>query len=74
MEAPSFERDIRPLFRSVDQESMEWAFDLWKYQDVRDNAELIMGRLDMRSMPCDIDWTEERLALFRRWMEAGMPA
>ena len=74
MEAPSFERDIRPLFRSVDQESMEWAFDLWKYQDVRDNAEVIMGRLEMRSMPCDIDWTEEQLALFRRWMEAGMPA
>jgi len=28
---PSFARDIRPLFREDDRESMKFAFDLWDY-------------------------------------------
>ena len=35
----SFDRDIRPLFREVDRDEMEFVFDLWAYQDVRANAE-----------------------------------
>ncbi|HEX9134585.1 MAG TPA: hypothetical protein VF844_20030 [Ktedonobacteraceae bacterium] len=31
---PSFARDIRPLFRESDRESMVFAFDLWDYNDV----------------------------------------
>jgi hypothetical protein len=34
-EAPGFERDIRPLFRSKDIESMSGAFDLSSYEYVR---------------------------------------
>ncbi len=36
--APSFARDIQPLFRESDRRSMEFAFDLWDYQDVRTHA------------------------------------
>ena len=70
----SFEQDIKPLFRERDRQSMDFAFDLWEYEDVRDDAQAILGRLTAGSMPCDGPWPEERIALFRRWLEAGTPA
>jgi hypothetical protein len=72
--SPSFARDIQPLFRESDREAMEFAFDLWDYDDVRTHAQDILERLTDGSMPCDGEWPEEQLALFRRWVEAGMPA
>jgi len=71
---PSFARDIQPLFRESDRESMQFAFDLWDYQDVRANAEDILEQLSDGSMPCDSEWPEEHITLFRSWIEAGMPA
>ena len=71
---PSFARDIRSLFREDDRESMEFAFDLWNYQDVCEHAEDILERLTDGSMPCDGEWPEEQIAQFRYWVEAGMPA
>ncbi|TMD28184.1 MAG: hypothetical protein E6J04_16050 [Chloroflexi bacterium] len=71
---PSFTRDIQPLFRESDRESMEFALDLWDYQEVRANAEVILERLSDGTMPCDGEWPEEQIAQFRRWVEAGMPA
>jgi hypothetical protein len=70
---PSYEDDIKPLFRDLDRDSMDFAFDLWSYQDVQGNADLILERLEGGSMPCDGAWPAERVALFRRWVEAGMP-
>ena len=32
---PNFARDIRPLLRQSDRESMDFAFGLWDYNDVR---------------------------------------
>ena len=71
---PSFARDIQPLFREDDRASMEFAFDLWNYQDVRAHVEDILERLTEGTMPCDGEWPEEQIAQFRRWVEAGMPA
>ena len=71
---PSFARDIQPLFRESDRESMEFAFDLWDYQEVRANAEVILERLSDGTMPCDGEWPEEQVTQFRRWVAAGMPA
>ncbi|HLY24974.1 MAG TPA: hypothetical protein VKQ72_01455 [Aggregatilineales bacterium] len=71
---PSFARDIQPLFRESDRESMEFVFDLWNYHDVRAHAEDILERLEDGSMPCDEEWSEEHISQFRRWIEAGMPA
>jgi len=70
-EAVSFEGDIRPLFREKDRSRMEFAFDLWSYDDVKENAELILERLSDGDMPCDGEWPEAQVGLFRRWVEGG---
>lgn len=70
---PSFARDIEPLFREKDRESMRWRFDLWNFHDVSTHAQLILDRLSSGGMPCDGEWPEQQIALFRRWIEAGMP-
>ncbi len=71
---PSFARDIKPLFRESDRDSMDFAFDLWDYHDVSTYAQDILERLADGSMPCDGEWPEEQIAQFRRWIDAGMPA
>ncbi len=71
-ESPSFEDDIRPLFREQDRSRMEWAFDLYRYEDVKENAQAILERLQDGDMPCDGEWPEEQVELFRRWVNAGM--
>jgi hypothetical protein len=39
----SFERDIRPLFRERDRDSMKRSFDLWSLDDVRAHASTILS-------------------------------
>jgi hypothetical protein len=73
MAALSFERDIRPLFRDKDVESMSRAFDLSSYEDVREHAEAIHARLEEGSMPCDGAWPAADVERFGQWMEAGLP-
>jgi hypothetical protein len=70
----SFARDIQPLFREDDRDAMDYIFDLWDYNDVCTYAEDILERLADGTMPCDEEWPDEQVALFRRWIEAGMPA
>ena len=38
-----FERDIKPLFRPRDQQSMKSHFDLWTYTDVSEHADTILA-------------------------------
>jgi hypothetical protein len=73
-EAVGFGRDIRPLFRDTDVDSMSGSFDLASYDDVRANADRILERLSDGSMPCDSPWPQERIELFRSWVSAGCPA
>jgi hypothetical protein len=73
-DAIGYAHDIRPLFREKDISSMSRAFDLASYDDVRDHADGILARLADGSMPCDGAWPEERVELFRRWVDAGCPA
>jgi hypothetical protein len=68
---PSFAQDVRPLFRERDVQSMEFAFDLGEYEDVREHAEAIYARLSDGSMPCDGPWPDEQVALFRQWIDEG---
>lgn len=67
-----FERNIRPLFRQQDRESMKWAFDLWSYADVKAHASAIVERLRDGSMPCDGAWSAEKVGVFQRWIDSGM--
>jgi hypothetical protein len=73
-EPPGFDRDIKPLFREHDRESMRSRFDLWSLADVSTHADAILQRLEAGTMPCDGAWPAERVAVFRRWRDAGKPA
>jgi hypothetical protein len=70
-EPVSFETDVKPLFRERDRESMEFAFDLWSYDDVSENADGILARVKNGSMPCDISWDRSQIDLFQRWIATG---
>jgi len=70
--AVSFENDVKPLFREKDRSRMEWAFDLWDYSAVKENADGILERLQEGDMPCDEAWPQEQIDLFRSWKEGGM--
>jgi hypothetical protein len=72
--AVSFERDIKPLFRPEDQESMAWAFDLSSYDEVKEHATAILDRLREGSMPCDGEWSDDHVQRFERWIETGLRA
>jgi hypothetical protein len=72
-ESVGYEQDIRPLFREKDVSSMSKAFDLASYEDVRANAGEILARVSDGSMPCDGSWSQERVDLFRSWVDAGCP-
>jgi hypothetical protein len=73
-EAVIYGRDIRPLFREKDVSSMAKAFDLASYNDVRAHADGILAKVADGSMPCDGAWPQERVELFRNWVDAGCPA
>jgi hypothetical protein len=68
----SFERDIRPLFREEDVESMLFAFDLSSYEDACEFAEEIYQRLADGSMPCDKEWPQADIDRMRAWIDGGM--
>jgi CDGSH-type Zn-finger protein/truncated hemoglobin YjbI len=73
-EALSFRDHIKPLFRTVDRNSMLFALDLWKYDDVRTYSGAILDRLRQGSMPCDGAWADDRIDVFARWIDDGAPA
>jgi hypothetical protein len=69
----SYGRDIRPLFRDRDIQSMSFAFDLSSYDDVCANGEAIHEKLAAGSMPCDGRWPAEDVERFRTWIDNGSP-
>jgi hypothetical protein len=66
-----FDPHIKSLFRPVDRQSMRFAFDLWSYADVSQNADAILARVRAGTMPCAVAWPPERVAVFQRWVERG---
>jgi truncated hemoglobin YjbI len=70
----SFAEHIKPLFREGDRQSMRFAFDLWSHDDVTKHADAILDRLQAGTMPCDGGWPQERIDVFKRWLESGKPA
>jgi hypothetical protein len=67
----SFAAEIKPLFREEDRKSMDFAFDLWSYDDVKAHADLILERLEDGTMPCDEPWSKGQIARFREWIAEG---
>jgi hypothetical protein len=66
-----YAQDIKPLFRPKDHRSMTFAFDLWSYDDVSENADHILERLKAGEMPCDGAWPAAQVELFERWVQTG---
>lgn len=73
-DTPSFESDVKPLFRESDRRAMLSMFDLWSYDDVSSNADRILGAVRAGVMPCDGEWPKDRVDLLQRWVEGGKPA
>lgn len=71
-EPVTFDGHVKSLFRPRDRRSMQFAFDLWSYDDVRANAEAIRNRLRAGTMPCDGRWPAEWLEAYERWVDTGM--
>ena len=71
----SFEKDISPLFREKDRNAMRafGPFDLWIYEDVKNNADSILAAVENGSMPCDEQWPKEKVEKFGTWVANGMP-
>jgi hypothetical protein len=72
---PTFEEDLKPLFRPRDVNVMQAmaGFNLHNYDDVKANADRILARLKT-NMPCDGLWPREDIAKFEAWKNGGMPA
>jgi hypothetical protein len=76
MAAVSFANDIAPtLFKYRGQ--MAWRLDLASYDDVKANADIILGQLDtdppgMPPPPFD-PFPPSFLAAFKAWQAAGYP-
>jgi hypothetical protein len=70
----SFEQHIKPLFRPRDRQSMQFAFDLWSYDDVSEHAGGILEKLKAGAMPCDGAWPSGQVDLFDRWVANGKHA
>ena len=75
--AVSFSADIRPLFTEDDIDQMLFYCDLSNCDDVKANAEEILGRLNGSGgpvMPPESSggpWPADKIALFERWMKDG---
>jgi len=72
-ESVSFAHDIRPLFRDSDIASMKRVsgLDLSNHAQVSARADQILSRLEAGDMPCDGAWPENRVQLFKKWIDGG---
>jgi twitching motility protein PilT len=70
----SFERDIKPMFKEDQRMQMKWAFDLWDYDNVKENISDILKRIEGGDVPFEDGWPKEQLAVLRSWMREGLMA
>ena len=84
---PTFSRDISPLFTQYDAIQMYYSFDLRSYEDVKEHADAIYrvvqedpenpGQSKLPGIPVmplyEAQWTEEMVATFKAWIDAGYP-
>ena len=75
MAAPSFANEVKQMFRDKDHSAMTFAFDLWDYDDVKENADDILSRVRNGDMPCDGEEprpTKEEIALLKTQIKDGV--
>jgi hypothetical protein len=75
--AVSFAKNILPLFTPTDINHMSFFCDLASYDDVKTNADDILGRLDGSGGPVmppkstGGPWSAANIALFKQWIADG---
>jgi len=73
--ALSFARDILPMFRESDVDSMQnYGLDLSSYDEVKNKVQAIYATLAEVTMPCDGAWPQDLFGTLKRWMDEGMAA
>ncbi len=72
-EHPTWHDPIKGFFTEDDVTHMLFLFDLSDYEEARDHAEEIYKSVAEGWMPPDEPWPEERVACFKKWMDAGFP-
>jgi Ferritin-like len=73
MQPIGYEEGVKAMFRPRDRQSMQFAFDLWSYDDVAAHADEILARVRAGTMPCDGAWPKEQVDGFQGWIDAGKP-
>ncbi|MDB5583989.1 MAG: hypothetical protein JWR80_9165 [Bradyrhizobium sp.] len=68
----SFAQDIKPLFRDKDRSRMLFRFDLFLFDDVKQNAPDILDAVSSGRMPCDVPWDSSKVATFQKWIDDGL--
>ena len=53
---------------------MDFAFDLWSFDDEKASAEPILDRVEDGTMPCDETWSENELQVLRLWIAVRYPS
>jgi hypothetical protein len=76
----SFERDIRPMFRSVDidhMSAMDVTLDDYAFMSQRANVEKVRdyltGKAQPQMPPGGPYWKPEQIDLLSRWIDEGCP-
>jgi hypothetical protein len=75
---PSFEQNIMPVLKQYNGQ-MIWRLDLTRYEDVKQNAPIILQRIqssdDGERMPPPPfpAFGKDFVALFEQWVKAGFP-
>ena len=75
--ALSFATDIRTLFRDGDIKCMGNAgvhLDDPAWMRIPANAQSVYEQVSSGAMPPDSPWPADRVALLKKWMDAGYPA
>lgn len=68
---PGYVADIKPLFTETDRAHMNFMFDLWTYDDVKNNATDIYDAVSNGRMPPDEPWSQDKIDKFKAWMDGG---
>ena len=74
VQSPGWEEDIAGIFYPF-VEQMMWRFDLSKYEDVRANANVILGRINGGGMPPPNypPLTSDQISTYENWVNNDCP-